>query len=698
MSNPFYPPKRMHTDTATRGNIGAERSQVMAFDPDRRGDILTRSQQPNERNQSQEQQQQQQQQQHPRQRTEGPGGASLFYAQDAPNGGDMSALAFGTGTDGFGGAMDEPDATASFHYAQDYRHEYGQMGALDGQAYGGQMMQSQNSRDQLYPQTVYRTPAYEQSPRAQNRLLEVEGENYSQQQLHHYPPPNRQYSPSPQRSFMGESIRPSTPGYYPDRAPKKEKLTESQKKIVDEFPSDLDEENGSLIKTAKAMVKDWRSWLRWKYTHYYIIFIVIILLVAFMTIYHTQIIKWLTPVSQKVRSVAWGFVIPVAILFVISFPPLFGHEIIGILLGVVYGLWIGFGVLSLGTLLGEWGNFYAFKHFLKKHAERYERKSLNYACMAYIVREGGFMVVLLARLSAIPGHFTTAVFATVGMGFFVFTLATLLSMPKQLLVVYLGVVIDQSGSGTESVRSKIVKYAVLVISGLITVGVAVFLYGKMQKARPIVQKQLQERRYTMLKEAGAAGLTSNSSEEGMLVGEGESGKLYWQGHADVYSMDDLESSQKQAKKGKGGASRWQKWRKTEKKNVGRSHGGQAVAESMESFEKGMDSTGKIVLDNGERVSFEADSLAHHSAGAADETLYGNNLKYVKSRPDQPFSLQEHQQNLQQQQQQQQQPYSYSQTAPFQDQRGAGSTLDHRQAGPPYTQQNRQYNNGQGYYS
>ena len=72
---------------------------------------------------------------------------------------------------------------------------------------------------------------------------------------------------------------------------------------------------------------------------------------------------------------------------------------------------------------------------LKRTAEKYERKNLNYACMAHITREGGFMVILLARLSAIPGHFTTAVFATVGMNVFIFILAAVLSMPKQLSIV-----------------------------------------------------------------------------------------------------------------------------------------------------------------------------------------------------------------------------------------------------------------------
>lgn len=146
-------------------------------------------------------------------------------------------------------------------------------------------------------------------------------------------------------------------------------------------------------------------------TDWYILLVLLIVGVALLTIYHRQIVDWLTPVSQKVKSVSWGWVIVVAILFVISFPPLFGHEIVGVLCGVVYGLWLGFGILSLGTLLGEIGNFYAFKLCLKRTAEKYERKSINYACMAHITREGGFLVILLARLSALPGHISTAVFA-----------------------------------------------------------------------------------------------------------------------------------------------------------------------------------------------------------------------------------------------------------------------------------------------
>jgi hypothetical protein len=91
MSNPFYPPRGMHTETSSsRGNIGTgSDSQPIPFDPDRRGDTYNRS---NRRAEGSKQF-------HPYQHnaTQGPGGATLFYSQDAPVEGDMPV--FGTGTD-----------------------------------------------------------------------------------------------------------------------------------------------------------------------------------------------------------------------------------------------------------------------------------------------------------------------------------------------------------------------------------------------------------------------------------------------------------------------------------------------------------------------------------------------------------------------------------------------------------------------
>lgn len=116
-----------------------------------------------------------------------------------------------------------------------------------------------------------------------------------------------------------------------------------------------------------------------------------------------------------------------------------------VLCGIVYGVWVGFAFTTVGTLLGEVGNFFVFRYFLPSTAGTFERKSLTCACLAHICRHGGFFIVLATRMSAIPRRLTTAVFfSTVGMGFWTFLLAAVFSLLKCLNVVYLGVALSHT--------------------------------------------------------------------------------------------------------------------------------------------------------------------------------------------------------------------------------------------------------------
>ncbi|KAE9399664.1 hypothetical protein BT96DRAFT_939214 [Gymnopus androsaceus JB14] len=92
-----------------------------------------------------------------------------------------------------------------------------------------------------------------------------------------------------------------------------------------------------------------------------------------------------------------GWLIPVGLLIVLSFPPLFGHELVGLLCGVTWGIGIGFVIVALGTLLGEVANFFTFKHCCTTRARKYEKKKISYACLARVIRTGGFKVALAAR-------------------------------------------------------------------------------------------------------------------------------------------------------------------------------------------------------------------------------------------------------------------------------------------------------------
>jgi len=70
---------------------------------------------------------------------------------------------------------------------------------------------------------------------------------------------------------------------------------------------------------------------------------------------------------------------------------------------------------------------------------RVEEKSLYYACLARLMRECGLGMLIIIRFSAVPGHVVTAIQSTVGISWWIYSLAVIATLPKQLVFVYLGV-------------------------------------------------------------------------------------------------------------------------------------------------------------------------------------------------------------------------------------------------------------------
>ncbi|KAF9811060.1 hypothetical protein IEO21_06689 [Rhodonia placenta] len=280
-------------------------------------------------------------------------------------------------------------------------------------------------------------------------------------------------------------------------------------------PSPTPSESEELKKTNlidwKAMGR-WKFWIRREWLWYYVICIFGLVLVILFTVFHDKIVRWLQPAANWMHKLPFGWLIPIAILFVISFPPLFGHEIIGILCGLVWGLGVGFAIVAVGTFLGEVGNFYAFRYCLHGRAEKWERTKIMYACLAKVVREGGFKIALIIRLSAIPGHFTTAVFSTCGMSIFTFAIAAVLSLPKQFITVYLGVAMEQSENGGGSRTDTIVKDIVIGITVLITIGAMWYVNTKLNQAKPaVIYEKRKARQAKLMAEAYAKGNGSSMS-------------------------------------------------------------------------------------------------------------------------------------------------------------------------------------------
>lgn len=65
--------------------------------------------------------------------------------------------------------------------------------------------------------------------------------------------------------------------------------------------------------------------------------ILAIVLCILFEVYKSDFETWVSPLANWLRErEAWSWVIPVAILFILSFPPLFGHELVQIVVGVGY--------------------------------------------------------------------------------------------------------------------------------------------------------------------------------------------------------------------------------------------------------------------------------------------------------------------------------------------------------------------------
>ncbi|KAG8728609.1 Tlg2-vesicle protein [Ceratobasidium sp. 414] len=223
---------------------------------------------------------------------------------------------------------------------------------------------------------------------------------------------------------------------------------------------------------------------------------VLITITVLISVFQDKIVKALVPAAEWVKKAPAGWLIPIAIIVVLSIPPLFGAEIIHILCGFTYGLWIGFLVTCAGMVIGECITFFMFRTCLRSRAEKMERGgsgSPRFGALARVIREGGFLVAVVLRYSAFPTHIITALFAVCGLGFFMFLLTLVLSLPRQLAGVYIGVLAKEVAEGHPSKRDQQLSTIVLVITILITVIAMTWIQFRLRAAALTIIRERRAR-------------------------------------------------------------------------------------------------------------------------------------------------------------------------------------------------------------
>ncbi|KAM0755534.1 hypothetical protein T439DRAFT_320226 [Meredithblackwellia eburnea MCA 4105] len=259
---------------------------------------------------------------------------------------------------------------------------------------------------------------------------------------------------------------------------------------------------------------------------------------AVLSSYHHQIITAIAPYKHSIREAKWSWIVPVVVLVIVSFPPLFGHELIILAVGIVWNLGVGFVIACAGTFLGEVACFYAFRYFLTERAHKIEQKHLAYSCLARMMRSGGVGIIILVRFSAIPGHVTTAIQSTVGMSIWIYSVAAAFSLPKQFALLYIGHIFGTvgltleewrakndpstplseyySGSSTVGKRHRIslIVFAATTLATLIALWI---VWMRIRKIRPIVMAEMEARRQAEELENG--GGSAGESKDDLTLAE-----------------------------------------------------------------------------------------------------------------------------------------------------------------------------------
>ncbi|BEJ17510.1 hypothetical protein CspHIS471_0609110 [Cutaneotrichosporon sp. HIS471] len=226
--------------------------------------------------------------------------------------------------------------------------------------------------------------------------------------------------------------------------------------------------------------KDWRFWFRWSWVPWYILGALLVAGVCAVAVCHRELIQLLMPFVRHMQSARFGWLVPIAIMIVLSFPPLFGNEIVIILCGVLWGIRIGFLIVAVGTVIGEMACFTVYGTCCRRRARRMAHMSLNYACLTRVISTGGLFIAWVVRLSAIPTHVST---------YSQFFLALLFSLPKQFVAVYLGVMVTRH---EPTRKSNIMSYTVVGFTVVITLLALHYVHRKMLKVRKDVFLDMRE--------------------------------------------------------------------------------------------------------------------------------------------------------------------------------------------------------------
>ncbi|KAK9366452.1 hypothetical protein V1509DRAFT_629954 [Lipomyces kononenkoae] len=206
------------------------------------------------------------------------------------------------------------------------------------------------------------------------------------------------------------------------------------------------------------------------------------ILALLLLIFHRRIFGIIIPICEGWSNMPGGEVLLFLLISAASFPPLIGYTTTVTIAGMIYGIWEGWIIAAITTVIASYACFVACRAFFADFAHELAANNESFQALAFTLESDGLKLLWMIRMSPLPFSYSNAALSTIHTitprNFFI---ATLLATPKLFIPVFIGSRLRYLGDEDADIGSKIANIFGIVIGASVAAITGWVIYHRMSK-------------------------------------------------------------------------------------------------------------------------------------------------------------------------------------------------------------------------
>ncbi|KAK7207846.1 hypothetical protein BZA70DRAFT_293158 [Myxozyma melibiosi] len=214
-----------------------------------------------------------------------------------------------------------------------------------------------------------------------------------------------------------------------------------------------------------------------------------------LLIFHKAIFGWIQPFCESWSNLRGGTFLMFLFISATSFPPIVGYTSAVTIAGLVYGLWRGWIVASISTVIASYACFVVCRVFFADFAFQLAQGNQKFEALAMTLDHEELKLLWMIRMSPLPFSFSNAALSTIHtISPKNFAIATALSTPKLLIPVFIGSRLRNLTDESQDWTSKLANIFSILFGAFIAASTGWIIYHRTMDRARLIQDQLDHER------------------------------------------------------------------------------------------------------------------------------------------------------------------------------------------------------------